>query len=331
VRPLQSGALPPGIAGYGPGGLYTSGGVRPGMELSVVVPTLNARDELAGCLDALAAHAPDAEVIVVNGPSADGTTGMVQEREDVDVLVELADRTINAARNAGIERAAGDAVAFVHPFRAVQPGWRDAIASGLTEGAVVTGPTHTQLRAGVQTESVERRTIAGREVTYFNAGNAAFRREPLDELDGFDEYLPVGGARDLAHRLAGADYAVKWRAGMSVEEELGAADGGTRETDWGPKYRSLAYRLVKNYGLRPTVLRRLLGHAGSDARAELRAVTRGESQPSRWLGSGRDVTVNLAIGIKDGHGARRLDRTTRRNPRGRSTRTDRAVEVYDWR
>ncbi len=301
------------------------------MHLSVVVPTLNARDELAGCLDALAAHAPDAEVVVVNGPSADGTTGMVQDRGDVDVLVELADRTINAARNAGIERARGDAVAFVHPFRAIQPGWRDALEAGLTEAAVVTGPTNTQLRAGVQTESVERRTIAGREITYFNAGNAAFRREPLEELDGFDEYLPVGGSRDMAHRLAGTDFAVTWRDAMSVQEELGAADGGTPETDWGAKYRSLAYRLVKNYGLRPTVLRRLLGHAGSDATDELRSVVHGESQPSAWLGTGRDVTANLGIGVKDGYGARRLDRTPRRNPRGRSARTDRAVEVYDWR
>lgn len=75
------------------------------MDLSVVVPTLNGRDRLAACLDALAAHAPEAEVIVANGPSADGTTGMVRDRDDVDVLVEISDRTVNVARNAGIEVA----------------------------------------------------------------------------------------------------------------------------------------------------------------------------------------------------------------------------------
>ena len=53
------------------------------MQLSVVVPTLNARDRLAATLDGLASHAPDAEVVVVNGPSADGTTGMVRDRADV--------------------------------------------------------------------------------------------------------------------------------------------------------------------------------------------------------------------------------------------------------
>jgi hypothetical protein len=298
------------------------------MELSVVVPTLNARDDLASCLDSLATNAPGAEVVVVNGPSADGTTGMVQERADVDVLVELADRTINAARNAGIERASGEIVAFVHPFRAIEDSWTGAIADGLEAADVVTGPTHTQLPVGFATEAVEERSIAGRQVTYFNAGNVAFRGEPLDELDGFDEYLEVGGARDVAHRLAGTGYDVVWHEDMCVREEVGADGGGT---DWDWKYRSLTYRLVKNYGFRPTVARRLIGHAGSDALAELRTVVSDDGEPSTWFVSGRDVVVNLLLGLKDGHAARRLDRTPRRNPRGRSTRTDRAVEVYDWR
>ncbi len=296
--------------------------------LSVVVPTLNARDDLGACLDALAANAPGAEVIVVNGPSADGTTGMVQERGDVDVLVELADRGINAARNAGIEQARGDAIGFVHPFRSIEPTWPEAVSDGLSEADVVTGPTHTQLTAGVETESVETRTIAGREITYVNAGNVVLDREPLDELDGFDEALEVGGGRDIAHRLAGLEYTVAWRDDMAVSESLGADGGGP---EWGPKYHSLAYRLVKNYGVRPTVLRRLLGHAGGDAVSELRGVLDGESRPSRWFGTGRTVVASIVGGIRDGHGARRLDRSPRRNPRGRSSRTDRAVDVYDWR
>ena len=91
------------------------------MDLSVVVPTLNGRDRLATSLDSLATHAPDAEVVVVNGPSADGTTGMVRDRDDVDVLVELSARTLNVARNAGIQAATGDAVAFLGYAFAVGP------------------------------------------------------------------------------------------------------------------------------------------------------------------------------------------------------------------
>jgi glycosyltransferase involved in cell wall biosynthesis len=300
------------------------------MDISVVVPTLNARDQLAGCLDALTEYVPDAEVVVVNGPSADGTTGMVQDRDDVSVLVEVADRNLNAARNAGINNTSGDVVGLVSQRLTVTETWTDAVEEGIEDVDVVTGPTHTELSAGIETEQKEARTIAGREVTYLNGGNAAFRREVLDELDGFDEYLDIGGTRDMAHRLTALDFSVRWDEEMCARREVGA-DGGETETDWGWKYRSLSYRLVKNYGFRPTVIRRILGHAGSDAVAELRMVVGGEGRPSQWLGTGREVLSNTVGGTKDGLLARRLDRTVRRNPRGRSSRADRPVTVYDWR
>ncbi|QIO22180.1 glycosyltransferase family 2 protein [Haloarcula sp. JP-L23] len=300
------------------------------MELSVVVPTLNGREELAGSLDALAEEVPDAETIVVNGPSADGTTGMVRDRDDVDVLVEVADRSVNVARNAGLDRATGDAVAIVSQGLSVEPGWAEAVRSGVDSSAAVTGPTHEQLVAGMTTESKETRTIAGRDVTYFNPGNVAFRRAAIDALDGFDEYLQIGGSRDVAHRLAARGSTVGWDAEMCVSREF-EADGGIRETDWNWKYRSLAYRLLKNYGVRPTVARRILSHAGIDAAEALKDVARGETPPSKWLGTGRDVLRGLGLGSKDGLVARYRDRSDARNPNGRSIRADRAVTVYDRR
>ncbi len=300
------------------------------MDVSVVVPTLNARDQLAGCLDALTEHAPEAELIVVNGPSSDGTTGMVCDRDDVDVLVELADRRITVARNAGIDRSSGDIVAFVDHTATVTPEWVSAIDTGLTNADVVTGPTTSQVDGAVELSSPESRTIAGREVTYFNPGNVAFERAVLDELDGFDEYLHIGGSRDLAHRAAGRSFDIDWDEEMRLTSGVGT-DGGERTTDWGWKYRSLSYRLVKNYSLRPTVVRRLLGHACTDCYTELRAVGGGHSRPSEWLGNGKHVLTNLAGGVKAGLGARRRDRTARRNPSGRSSTGDHAVDVYDWR
>src|SRR6056297_2772682 len=101
------------------------------MELSVVVPTLNGRERLEGCLDALAAHAPEAEVVVVNGPSADGTTGMVRERDDVDVLIEVSDRKLNVARNAGLSVASGDAIALVGQDMEIEGSWTEGVLSAL--------------------------------------------------------------------------------------------------------------------------------------------------------------------------------------------------------
>lgn len=307
------------------------------MKLSVVVPTLNGRDRLAASLDSLAATAPDTEVVVVNGPSADGTTGMVRERDDVDVLVEIADRCINAARNAGLSVAAGDAIAFLGFDLQVAEGWVDAIVDGLAGANAVTGPVVHSERADHRAETPERRTIAGREVSYFSGDNVAFRATTLrDVLDGFDEYLKTGGARDAAHRLAGADHDVDWREAMTTrydrsEDGSGPAPTGPEEHSPQWKFRALSYRLLKNYGPHPTVARRTLSHAAADAVAAARAVLGGESSPSAWFGSGRDVFTGIARGSADGLLARARDRTPTRNPNGLSHRSDRAVATYDWR
>ena len=335
------------------------------MDLSVVVPTLNGRDRLGACLDALATHAPEAEVIVANGPSADGTTGMVRDRDDVDVLVEISDRTVNVARNAGIEVATGDAVALVDYDNRIGEGWPGAVRAGLADAAAVTGPVtpaepSRRPEAGGDGERVddgdgsgdvigaesgdeaadeppagpERRTIAGRDVTYFAGGNVAFRRETLRDIDGFDEYLRTGGARDAAHRLARMDHEIAWREDLGVTKELPsptAADGGRSAREWGWKYRALAYRLLKNYGVRPTVVARVGSHAATDAIGAAGDVVRGESTPSRWAANGRDVLVGLAGGSSDGLVARGRDRSPARNPNGISERADRAVAKYDRR
>lgn len=317
------------------------------MEFSVVVPTLNGRRQLVGCLDALRERLPTAETIVVNGPSTDGTSGMIHERPDVDVLVEIADRNINVARNAGLDLATGDVVALLDQDHRIERSWKAAIEKGLKRAPdVITGPTHRPIRGGVTTEARECRTIAGREVTYFNGGNVALSREAISELDGFDEYLETGGARDVAHRLAGQQMTVHWQDGMGVRKSV-ETDGGngsdprimshgsfvSSETHqrWGLKYRALAYRLAKNYGPRPTVLRRLAGHTTVDGVASARGVLQGEVTPTAWIGGGSAVSVNTLIGLKDGLRARVGDRTPRRNPYGISVRQDRAVEQYDWR
>jgi len=300
------------------------------MELSVVVPTLNGRDRLAACLDAVAAHVPDAEAVVVNGPSTDGTTGMIRERDDVDVLVEVSTRTGNVARNAGVEVATGDVVAILAHDLVVEPTWLDGLVDGLDDASVVTGPTHRTLDGGMTTEKSERRQIGSREVSYFNGGNVAFRRPALDALDGFDEYLETGGDRDAAHRLAGLGYEVAWRSDMCVRQEY-SADGGVTTENRGPEYRALAYCLVKNYGVRPAAATGTTRRALRDALAAGRDVLRGDLAPTQWFATGRAVVTGVARGAADGLVARVTDRSLARNPHGISDRSDRAVAGYDWR
>ncbi|RRJ28881.1 glycosyltransferase family 2 protein [Halocatena pleomorpha] len=331
------------------------------MELSVVVPTLNGREHLVRCLDALSEHVSSAEIIVANGPSVDGTTGMVRRRDDVDVLVEIGERNINVARNAGIDRASGTVIAFLDYWLIIEEHWIDAIRTAFNRvatahrasghgpplPAVITGPVHRARRGGMRSDTVDHRTIDGARVTYFDGGNVAFRRDALEAIDGFDESLSVGSARDCAHRLARLGYDVVWDPAFSVRQiahprhttENHTADTpgfrprchatgvGTREWDW--RYRSLTYRLVKNYGLRS--LWRVIRHATADIKTALTSIARGDTRPSDWLTNGRNIVTGAACGLKDGLVARFRDRSSQRNPNGVSTRADRAVAVYDRR
>lgn len=307
------------------------------MSISVVVATLNGREQLATTLDAITEHAPSTEVIVVNGPSSDGTSGMVRARPDVDVLVDVDERNINVARNAGLDRASHDVVAFLEYDVSVEQGWFEAIETHLIDvrpddrrADAVTGPTHHRLKAGVTTEQLETRQICGRNVRYFGGGNVAVRRDALEALDGFDEALETGGARDAAHRLAALGYEVTWAPEMCVRTDL-EADGGELARDWHRRYRSLVYRLVKNYGLRPTVGLRVLKHSLADGVDGLRAVLRGEGRPTAWVGDGRDVLAGVATGLVDGTVARTRNGARSQNPNGWTRRTDRAVRVDDRR
>ncbi|WP_440765649.1 glycosyltransferase family 2 protein [Natronorubrum sp. DTA7] len=299
------------------------------MELSVVVSTLNDREQLVSCLDALAERAPPStEVIVVNGPSSDGTTGVVRDRTDVDVLVEISERNPNVSRNAGLGTATGDVVAFLDGEYAIEHSWYEAVERSIANGTdVVTGPV---TGGGTDYELRTPRSIKGRSVTHFDGDNVAFDRTVLEALDGFDEYLEVDGERDCAHRVAGLGFDVAWAAEMAARCEVGT-DGGRADPDWGATYRSLSYRLAKNYGPRPTVLGRTVGSALRDGFASIRGVVAGEEKPTGWVSNGTDVISNAARGLGDGLRARYTDRSAQRNPNGLSVRHDRAVQLYDRR
>ncbi|GAB7018359.1 glycosyltransferase family 2 protein [Halostagnicola bangensis] len=298
------------------------------MELSVVVSTLNDREQLLSSLDALAERTPSTtEIIVVNGPSSDGTTGVVRQRGDVDVLVEISERNTNVSRNVGFETASSDVVAFLDGRYVIDQGWYDAIENAMKASAdIVTGP----VSGLVDSESRQPRTIVGQTVTPFDCDNVAFDSTVLEALDGFDEYLSVDGSRDCAHRVSALGFDVTRNGEMATRYDV-ETDGGRPEPDWGAMYRSLAYRLAKNYGPRPTVVGRIGGSAIRDGISAIRTIISGETTPTGWLSDGLSVTKNLASGFADGVRARYADRSMRRNPNGVSVRHDRAVQVYDRR
>ena len=86
------------------------------MKISIIIPAYNAGATLREALDSVQAqnHAPH-EVIVVDDGSTDDTADIARTYQEVLplVLVQQANAGLGAARNAGMEKATGEALAFL--------------------------------------------------------------------------------------------------------------------------------------------------------------------------------------------------------------------------
>lgn len=305
------------------------------MSLSVVIPSYNQCGQVTACLDALSTLEIDTEIIVVNGPSTDGTSGVVRERDDVDCLLECSSRNLNVARNAGLSEASEHFVALLSPRYRVTEKWAHAIQETLAGGVdAASGPATPSSED--ETKGIEDTPNA--DGLAINGGNLALTRGAITALDGFDEYLDLGGARDLGQRLRGTGLQFVWHPGMRVEPvsddiELPPVHAAVppagwqdhRDPGWGVIYRSRSYLRVKNQGIRPAVIGGIAMIALRDGATAASEVIDGNASPSAWFGNGSRVLKNVIIGMKKGRTARRADRTTARNPHGLSRSRDEKI------
>jgi glycosyltransferase involved in cell wall biosynthesis len=181
------------------------------LALSVIVPTRNRPDRLAGCLDSIVASLrPGDELIVVD--SASTTDGIREVAEARGALYLRCDRPGAArARNAGWRHARHDIVAFIDDDVRVAPGWAMGMAAGLSahpEAAFMTGrlevpPEESSRRPVALKDDVEAHVLdfdyAGD--TPGHSANLAAWRSALEAVNGFDERFGAGadfrGAEDL--------------------------------------------------------------------------------------------------------------------------------------
>ena len=105
------------------------GTIQEQLCVSVVIPTLEAADELAATLAALAGVRLIGEIVVADGGSADDTVALARA---------AGARTLIAARGRGTQLAAGAAAAsgdwllFLHADSRLAPGWEAAVATFVT-------------------------------------------------------------------------------------------------------------------------------------------------------------------------------------------------------
>lgn len=189
---------------------------------SVVIPTYNAAyviaDQLAALCDQVGA--PEFEVIVSDNGSTDDLAGLVDSWHDRLPHVRRVDascgRGVSVARNVGIEHARTERILICDADDRVSEGWVAAMAKGLEEAPLVSGPVETTLLSGRSAGwvPIEQRTTGLFETwegrTYGIGCNLGLRREVWEAVGGFDEGYPAGAeeidfawrAWDLGYRFA---------------------------------------------------------------------------------------------------------------------------------
>lgn len=197
-------------------------------SFSVVVCTYNRARVLGRCLEALRRlDYPEFEVVVVEGPSTDDTSDVVDRFPDVKRVTNET-RNLSISRNLGIAASAGEIVAFIDDDAVPEPDWLRALAEAFDDptvggaGGDVIGPrgTHLQFSNGILSRygrvlpeldaPADRNGPAGPWYNTLMGTNSSFRRRALDDVGGFDEnYEYYHDEADLCARVIQAGYRVE--------------------------------------------------------------------------------------------------------------------------
>lgn len=175
-------------------------------SVSVIICTLNRAALLKNVLEELRRQTyPDFEVIVVNGPSTDGTDAVLDEYASNIRIGFCPARSVAASRNVGIKLAQGEILAFIDDDAVPDPKWIDNLVGPYHDPTVAgAGGTIFDVSAGriaflicvctrvgdvsQLSEFSETYIQPGADpVLYFTGCNMSFRRSALSELGGFDE------------------------------------------------------------------------------------------------------------------------------------------------
>ncbi len=210
--------------------------------ISVVINTLNRAGHLEDALRALQGlDYPSLEVIVVNGPSTDGTEAVLDRWEGRIKRGRCAQANLAVSRNVGIGMAAGEIIAFIDDDAAPHPRWLAELSEGFRDPRVAGVGGFTIDNTGVCWQV--RKTVCDRFGNAFNVSNlfderplcrpgsayypsllgtnSAFRAAALRAIGGFDHtFAYLLDETDVCLRLVDAGWRVAYEPAAMVYHQF---------------------------------------------------------------------------------------------------------------
>jgi hypothetical protein len=199
-------------------------------RISVVINTYNRARSLESTIKSLYhLEYADFEVIVVNGPSDDGTGDVLRKHAGDIKVLDCPERNLSVSRNIGICAARGEIVAFIDDDAVPEAEWLEQVAAGYDSDEVggVGGLVFDHTGRGLQykysscsrlgnpkwdhQEPASYMNFPGSySIPYLQGTNATFRRDVLLEVGGFDEeYEFYLDETDVCLRVVDRGYVIK--------------------------------------------------------------------------------------------------------------------------
>lgn len=167
--------------------------------VSIIIPTLNEEHSLHSTIESLRICCPDAEIIVADGASSDGTT---------DIGIKRGARVVHSRKGrgaqlkAGAEAAAGDVLWFVHADTLIDGDASAQMINALTDPSVV-GGNFTIVFDGTSRPARFMSWLypkLGRLGLAYGDSGIFVRRDVYEKIGGFRP-LPLFEDLDLLSRL----------------------------------------------------------------------------------------------------------------------------------
>jgi cellulose synthase/poly-beta-1,6-N-acetylglucosamine synthase-like glycosyltransferase len=185
-------------------------------KFSIVVTVKDEEENIKNLLDSLNKldYAGERETIIVDGGSTDNTINIISKYSDVKLI--CCECNISKGRNIGLKNSNGDIVAFTDGDCIVDKDWIKNIANYFSQDleiGVVGGPyiprdqqklVAKYIALYVGTFFPQRTGLT--TYTRIGTGNAAYRKELIEKLGGFNEQLRIGEDIDLNLRISQAGF-----------------------------------------------------------------------------------------------------------------------------
>ena len=242
------------------------------MRVSVVICTLNRVHSLLKTLESLHYQRYDEfEVVVVNGPSNDGTDEALAPWADRVRIEHCPVPNLSVSRNIGIRAAAGDVVAFIDDDALPEFDWLVQALEGFDSdevagvGGIVFDHTGMDLQyrysaanrfaevANRSDRPFDDQCVPGSfQFPYLQGTNALFRRDALLAVGGFDEVFEYYlDETDLCCRLIDAGYVLRQLPTAPVHHKFLPSDIRDHQrvvTNWFPLVKNQVYFSYRHAG-----------------------------------------------------------------------------------